>query len=111
MSVDFRRPLTAKRTGSGSYVAGMWTEGLQTEFEILASVQPASPTDMQMLPAGRRSQFAFKLFTNTQLFTADKLQNADRVVINGEEYTVVVSNSWQNFMPHYQVLVTRNPDA
>lgn len=106
----FRKPVTVKRTQTGSYIDGFWQEGgvVSPDPVILASVQPASQDDMQLLPEGRRVTGAYRVYTNDMLNLAIGTQNADRVVINGADYEVMAEAGWANgIIPHKSYLVAR----
>lgn len=106
----FRKPVTVKRTTAGAYVNGFWVEGGEVTPApvIRASVQPASQDDMQLLPEGRRTTGAYRLYTNDVLFLANGTQNADIVTIAGADYEVMADASWQNsIINHRSYLVVR----
>ena len=112
---NFRKTITVKRAGSGSYdqsedVGFFKKNSLDSNFSIQASVQPATGSDTKLLPENRREDEAFKLFTSTELFPAEKGNsgNADVVVLNGSDYEVVKVLPWQNsVIPHYKVFVAK----
>lgn len=104
----FRKPLTVKRHAAGSYVGGFWTEGSVNPLTIQASVQPASQADMQLLPEGRRITSAYRLYTDDTLLLAKGNQQADRVVVQGEDYEVLAEAHWDNgVLPHKSYVVSR----
>lgn len=106
---SFRRPLEITRRAPGQYVDGIWQEGAETTLTIMASVQPATPDDMMMLPEGRRERSAYVLFTATPLRTAvEGRHNADTLEIYGEAYEVTQVGVWQNnVLPHYRAIATK----
>lgn len=103
-----RKPLTVKRSPSGAYINGIWTEpGNPTPLVIQASVQPASQRDAVLLPEGRRVSASYRLFTDDVLKLPSPGQNSDVVEIGGRDYDVVAEADWQNsVMPHRQYLVS-----
>ncbi len=105
----FRRPLAANRKPIGSYVDGVWVEPEGLAFTVLASVQPATPEDLQSLPENRRTLATYRLYTDTQLFRAlEGVRNPDTVIINGEEYEIAQVSAWQNgIIGHYKCLAVR----
>ncbi|TQE99496.1 MAG: hypothetical protein FKY71_08295 [Spiribacter salinus] len=106
----FRKPLTVQRQQPGEYVNGIWTPGGITPFTVQASVQPASPEDMERLPEGRRDRQSFMLYSDLALRAADDNTgvNADVVEIDGADYQVQMTAPWQNgVIPHNVALVTR----
>ncbi|MBT8412482.1 MAG: hypothetical protein KJP02_11895 [Octadecabacter sp.] len=103
-----RKPVTVTRYAAGAYVDGFWQEGGTSPVTITASVQPASQTDMQLLPEGRRLTGAYRLFTDDTMLLASGAQQADRVTIGGAEYEVMAEAVWENgLIPHKSYLVAR----
>ena len=68
----FRKTYTVTRVAAGDYVDGKWVEGATSTFTIQASLQPAKPKEMEMLPEGRRNQETYKLYSDTQLRTVEE---------------------------------------
>lgn len=101
--------LTVRRYEAGEYVSGVWQEGPSTTFDVRASVQPASPEEMELVPEGRRQHASFSVFTDQYLRPAQTgRSNADIVTINSEEYEVLSCETWQNkILPHYKAIVSR----
>ena len=109
----FRQPLIVTRKTGGDFVNGIWTPGTTTDVDISASVQPASPDDMQRLPEGRRQEKAYVLRSDQELIeTNDNAeQSADLVTIGGEDYEVVRCSRWQNgIINHFESLVVRQSE-
>ena len=105
----FRKTVTVKRVAPGSYGAdGFWQEGAETTLTITASVQPATQEDMQLLPEGRRVTGTHRLYTADVLYLARDGRNADRVVIDDDDYEVMAASDWQNgIVPHRRYVVSR----
>lgn len=82
---------------------------LEDESTIRASIQPISGRQRQALPEGIRQTVDLRLYTKSELRTADDQQGvpADHVVIDGEAYRVVQVQQWRQLMAHYQVDVER----
>ena len=109
----FRQPLTVTRKSGGEFVNGIWTPGTTAEVPIEASVQPASPDDMQRLPEGRRQDKAYVLRSDQELLEVDDNaeQSADLVTIGGETYEVMRCSRWQNsIINHFESLVVRQSE-
>ena len=109
------KTLTVTRKAAGSFVKGVWTPSLvaATTFTILASVQPATPRDLQSLPEERRNRQSYLIFTSTQLLTVDVpgVTNPDIVSIYGEDYEVSGPSAWQNgILDHYEIIVQKIDD-
>lgn len=78
---------------SGSYVAGRWVEGAATILEITASIQPATPKELQRLPEGDRTRDVIAIWTTTELRVGEGAQ-ADRVSYGGATYEVQAVERW-----------------
>lgn len=112
---SFRRPFTVKRRASGSYdqttdIGFFKTSGEDTEFTIMASLQPVTGSDIKLLPENRREEELTKIYTDTELFGAIKGSdgNCDIVIINGDEYEVVKTLPWQNnVISHHKVFLSK----
>lgn len=73
---------------SGSYVAGRWVAGAASMFEITASIQPATPKELQRLPEGDRTTAVVAVWTSTEL------QAHDLVAYGGGNYEVQALERW-----------------
>jgi hypothetical protein len=105
---SFRKSVTITKRSTGTLVDGIYTDAASTVSIIQASVQPASDSDVQTLPEGRRERKAFRLYTNTELLSLQESENPDRATIYGEEYEVVTKNPWQNaVIPHFKYIVVK----
>ena len=83
--------------------------GTPEALTIQASVQPADRVQMEALPQLRDYKQMFKLFSDSELFTAEpSLREADIVTIYGREFETVTVEPWQNGVrSHYKILVGR----
>lgn len=107
MFAQFNQAVTVHRTSVGSYTKGVYTDGSHSTEVIQASVQPASPNDMIVLPEGQRNAKAFRLYTTAVLRLVTDC-NPDRVVLFNEEYEVVRAEPWRNnVISHYKYVVTK----
>lgn len=106
----FRQTLSVTRRAQGQYVNGIWQEGATSNLNIEASIQPASPDDINLLPEGRKQSKAYTLFTSDSLVTANSNanQNPDIVTIDGDDFIVSVEAIWDNnLINHNKYVVTR----
>jgi len=107
----FRQSITLKRrTGTGSFTKGIFTDSGTSDITIQGSIQPLKADEMELLPEGRRDSEAFRIYTDTKLFPAndDTKLNADRVVLGGKEYEVLACATWQNnVINHYKAVVVK----
>lgn len=97
---SFGRTLTVKRKAAGSYdVRGQYVAGAETTLDIVASIQPVSARERELLPEGTRLREMFKLYTTTQLLPPRGAPpiGGDIVTINGEDFLVT---SCQDYVTH-----------
>lgn len=107
----FRHVVTIKRKSGGAYVNGQYVAGSTADIILKASIQPASPEDMQELPEGRRSDEVFKMFTKTRMFTVTD-ENPDFLIIDGVEYEVISVGKYQSkVISHYKVLISKKAEV
>jgi hypothetical protein len=105
---SFRKSVTITKRSTGTLVDGIYADAASTVSVIQASVQPASDSDVQTLPEGRRERKAFRLYTDTELLSLQESENPDRATLYGEEYEVVTKNPWQNaVIPHFKYIVVK----
>lgn len=107
-----RNILTVKRRATGDYDAtGFFkVSGSDTEFTIIASVQPMTGSEMLLLPENRRELETKKIFTSTELYGIEKGNgtNADLVTIDGSDFEVIKVYPWKNnIISHYKILVAK----
>jgi hypothetical protein len=107
MSSSFRKQLIRKTKAAGTIVNGVFVDGATTPTNIMASVQPLKPHEIEHLPEGRRDSQAYWLFTDTKLNTVTSA-NPDLITIDNEDYEVNKIEPWQNnVLSHYKVLVVK----
>ena len=108
-SNSFRRPRTVKRI-SGSYVRGNWVTSEDSTTEILASRQPLKSHEWNAIQnevQGTRLNEAYRLYTNSELNTADD-GSPDRVVIDGKDFEVYKKDPWgNNVINHNKYIVIK----
>jgi len=109
---SFRRKFTVKRKSGGSYNTSGFFEstGADTTLEIEASIQPATGSDMKLLPENRREEETTKLYTDTRLIgiIRGSGMNPDIIIIDGDDYEVVSVYPWSNgVIDHYKVLASK----
>lgn len=105
-----RQTVTVKRYATGSYVNGDYVDGSISTITMPGSIQPDSADFTQEIKdlalEGRDIKGAIKVFTNSELFTADNSPNrkADRVVYNGSEYEIRSVGAWKQglILRHYK---------
>lgn len=95
---SFRKPINAFRYSGTSVSGGFIVPGTESPFQIMASVQPTKPSDLETLPEGRRDAGkSFRLYTDTVLQVVnDGDMKPDQVELYGNRYEVTGHGPWQN---------------
>jgi hypothetical protein len=96
------------------YAAPVVTKGrrqdlvVDSTFEIVASIQPLSGKDLQQLPEGMRTERTKKIYTQTELFTAEVSASTvpDRLSYDGVDYLVSRSFDWEDTGDYYKLIIT-----
>ena len=111
---SFRKPFTVSRKAPGTYVNGRWVEGVETEIGIQASQQPATASEQQTLPEGRRKGETFKYYTDTELYAATQADNdieaksGDIIITSRGNYEVIDCRVHQSgVVNHYKVFAVK----
>ncbi len=102
-------PVTRLRYGAATVTDHEVTRPAPTSSTVRASVQPMNGEDVQLLPEGNRHADMLKLYTKSELRTADQHAGtpADRVVIDGKTYEVKESARYRTHQRHYRAVVAR----
>ncbi len=82
----FGRKIKLETIGQGAYdTNGNWVRGPKVQVDIIASVQPLTPDELQRLPENQSNREAVKIYTTTKIVVAsDKTQkNSEVLVIDG----------------------------
>jgi len=104
---SFRKPFTIRRQSGGTRTDGHWIEGTETEIDILASVQPLTPREMESLPEGRRTKQAFKIYTDTELKTVES-QSPDHITLYGDDFEVLSVAPYQSdVINHFKAVAVK----
>jgi hypothetical protein len=103
--------VTVTRAAAGSYVDGRWVAGSTSTLTVTASAQPhrARPDELLHLPEADRTRESLRLYTETELQTADEETQtpADLVTWDGEQWEVVRVESWPLGLAHYKAIALR----
>jgi len=98
--------IEVERYGEGRFVKGRFQKGDLSKMKMLASVQPLSAKEIQLLPEGRRETDSKKVFTSERLFTNDTLAqtSADVLIYKGKKYEVHKVTDWSDHtdLPHFE---------
>jgi hypothetical protein len=101
-------PYTVTRTAAGSYTNGRYTEGAESTFTIIASIQPVTGRDLADLPEGQNGDEVRQVFTITELLTRVPGQEPDIITLDGEDFYVYRVKRWQGLGEVYwQAWVSR----
>lgn len=105
--------LTVTRFISQGFVKGQHVPAsdVTTTFDIKCSLQPigvSAGKSLISLPENVRESATFSIYTDTELQTVNEANStkADRVVISGRKYDVILVQPWQNdVINHFKVIV------
>lgn len=91
--------VTVERENGGSYVDGIWVDGTISTFKTLASPQPATAKDRQILPEGDRDKDIFKFITKKPVrgLSDRDDQSADVIIFKGKRYRIVSPADWDTY--------------
>lgn len=112
----FGKNYTIKRSSKeGCYVDGRWQASRRdTEFTVLASIQPVDGRTLERLPEAQRTLETRKMYAACVLQNTveDIGRNADRVIIDGEEWEVATVELWGPMLDHSKCIIIRmNTDS
>ena len=91
--------IQVERTAPGSYVDGIYVEGVASNFYSLMSPQQPTPKQLEILPEGERDRDVMIFISKRPLRTVDDNNAipADVVLFNGERYRVIQLADWSTF--------------
>lgn len=94
----FMRTITLRRYAAGDYVDGLWVDGVSTDSEVQASVQPTTPNELRLLPEGDRAKRSWKILCNFELLMGnDSGVKADELIIDGTLFRISSPENYQYF--------------
>lgn len=76
---------------------GRTVPGAASTFSIVASVQPVSGHELEVLPEASHGREVKLVLTVTRIDIARADQAADVVTIDGDPWTVVMAEHWEGF--------------
>jgi len=96
---DTAEIITVERTTAGGYVDGIYVEGATSTFKTLASCQPASAEDLQMLPEGERNKRIFVFISKKPIRVTEDREGelADTIIFKGRRYRVIQNADWSSY--------------
>lgn len=104
----FRQPIPGWRRPKGTWVGGVFQPAPNPEpITIRASIQPASGSQLERLPQGKRTNATYALRADDVIQEAMADDNdADVFEFYGRKWEVVDLRVWQNgIINHYEALV------
>lgn len=109
---SFRRPLIVTRKPLGFYDVDGFYKVLDDDitFEITASVQQISGSELASLPENRRELHTLKIYTDADLISIEQgvNNNPDLIAIDGALYEVYKKFSWKNdVINHYKYFLSK----
>ncbi len=103
---DFLINLSVERTTAGSYVEGLYVEGISSNITVPASVQPANSEDFKNMPEGERFGGSQVLFSLLELQGAKDLAPADKVLnYLGVDWKIVTVEHWAHHGYYKSIMV------
>lgn len=96
--------LPVERRNMDAVVDGFQTEAAPTEFNIQGHIQQATSKEMRNAPEGQRAQDWRVLWTETQMFVAD------RITQGSVEYIVQSVEDWSTLGGFYKAMMTEVED-
>jgi hypothetical protein len=101
---------TVTRTAQGVYTNGRYTPGATTTFPIVASIQPVTGRDLQLLPEGQHASESRIVYTTTELRSRATANDPDTIAIDGEAWDVISFERWEAFGDtHWRGIAGRRP--
>lgn len=99
---------TVTRTAAGTTTKGRYTPGSTSTPSIVASVQPLTGRELQILPTLEHGEERRKLYTTTELYARVPGYEADTVSIGGEDWKVIKVEKHTGFgATYYKAIVSR----
>lgn len=112
----FGTTYTLRRYEAGEYVKGRWVAGgTYTETSIIASIQPVTGKERELLPEGERTKEVIRIYTKYGLRQAIEQQNVkgDQISYKGRVYEVRMVETWDfdwNDMAHFKAIAVMVED-
>jgi hypothetical protein len=106
---SFGQTVTGTRYATNTMDKGKVVPGTSSQISFRASVQPIPADEMKTLPEGLREKEAYRLYTETELFTVREAgkKNADRVSLFGKTFQIISVANWRNgVISHYKAVAS-----
>ena len=98
---------TVTRQAAGSYVAGDWTPGATSNFNVSGDLQPLSGADLKILPEAFHTEEVQKMYLSTELFSARAGKEADQIAIDGAQWKVINVRKYTTLTGNFKVMLAR----
>jgi hypothetical protein len=97
------------RQSAGEFVDGRYIRQEPTEFEILASVQPAEGRTLLQLPEAQRTREVIEIYSVDRLLvgTASGLPG-DIVEFEGRRFQVTLAEDWDGLGKYFRSVAVRS---
>lgn len=93
--------LTVTYTARGRDEIGVWLQGIESNKEVKASIQPLGGKDFQLLLEGDRKKEAYEIYTVTSI------NNDQMVIYNNKEFEINRIEKWCGY--YYAIITARRP--
>lgn len=107
----FGKTYSLTRKVAATYVNGVVSPGSESTISILASVQPVTDKEKQLLTLseGLRTSELRKLWTMTPIYTEENGYAPDVVTIDAKPWVVISVKEWSGISatPHFEALISR----
>jgi hypothetical protein len=107
---QFRQARDVYQQSTGTYPDGVWVaDAPETKVVVYGSVQPANDKVRKNPPEGYDVDSLLEFGTESELYVSERGGNrpSDQIDIDGQRYTVVRLERWQNtIIPHRWYLIS-----
>ena len=104
----FPKTIQYETHSGGSYVDGIWVDGITVLNTFAGSVQPISDEDVNSLPVARQKQGLMKVYADIELpITKEGGNEKGTIVIwQNKKYEVIQKLDYQNnLISHYKYII------
>lgn len=106
-------PATRRRAAQGSYVDGLWTEGVSTDTAIEINIQPLKGHELMSLPESDRSKELVKFYTTAEvrgIAEGSPSTPPDLIIWDGRTFEVAKASVYKmGVLNHTKVIAARIP--
>lgn len=103
--------ITIYRKSQGTYVDGLFVDGVETQISRDVNIQPLKPSEIMMMPESERTKEWYKVYCAEDLRTAQEGVNgwdADEFDFQGYRYRIMkVSYYLMGTLNHHKALAAR----